>query len=109
MFEDAWNAMLQSLSASQGEMKRQLKAVKKQTENLLDGIVDAGSPSVINAYETRLAKQDREKIILGEKACSALPPKGRLKEFIELSLQFISSIWNITTMATTPPARQCYA
>ena len=45
---------------------------------------------------TRLAKPEREKIILGEKACSALPPRGRLKEFIELSLQFLASPWNIT-------------
>tara|TARA_R110000787_G_scaffold28730_1_gene78162 strand:+ start:4117 stop:5769 length:1653 start_codon:yes stop_codon:yes gene_type:complete len=95
MFEDAWNARLQSVTASQGEIKRQLKTVEKQIESLLDRIVDATSPSVISAYETRLTKLEREKFVLAEKENSALPPKGRLEEFIELSLKFLASPWNI--------------
>ncbi len=54
-----------------------------------------GGPSVISAYETRLTKLEREKFVLAEKEASALSPKGRLEEFIELSLQFLSSPWNI--------------
>lgn len=95
MFEDAWNDRLQSVTASQGEIKRQLKAVEKQIESLLDRIVEATSPSVISAYETHLTKLEREKFVLAEKESSALPPKGRLKEFIELSLKFLASPWNI--------------
>ncbi|MBJ3763853.1 hypothetical protein ILP92_13950 [Maribius pontilimi] len=51
--------------------------------------------AVISAYETRLAKLEREKFVLAEKEASALPPKGRLEEFIELSLRFLASPWNI--------------
>ncbi len=95
MFEDAWNARLQSVTASQGQIKRQLKAVEKQIESLLDRIVEATSPTVISAYETRLTKLEREKFVLAEREASALPPKGRLEEFIELSLEFLASPWNI--------------
>ncbi len=69
MFEDAWNARLQSVAAFQGEIKRRLKAVEKQIESLLDRIVEATSPGVISAYETRLTKLEREKL---SKRCLAI-------------------------------------
>lgn len=50
---------------------------------------------MISAYEKRLAKLEREKIVLNEKVSEALPPKGRLEECIELSLKFLSSPWKI--------------
>src|SRR5690606_17943530 len=75
--------------------KRQLKAAEQQIESLLDRIVEATSPSVISAYETRLAKLEREKLVLSEKVAGVLPPKGRLEECIELSLKFLSSPWDI--------------
>lgn len=95
MLQDAWQARLNTAADAQGEVKHQLKAVEKQIESLLDRIVDAGSPSVIKAYETRLAKLEREKIVLEEKTQSILPKKGKLEECIELSLKFLSSPWNI--------------
>ena len=64
-------------------------------ESLLDRIVGADNPSVIGAYETRLAKLEREKFVLAEKSASAVPPKGRLEEVIELSMKFLASPWNI--------------
>ncbi len=95
MFEDAWNAQLQIATQSTEEVKRQLKAVEKKIESLLDRIVEAASPSVVRTFETRLAKLEREKIVLGEKAATTLPKKGRLEEFIELSLKFLSTPWFI--------------
>lgn len=95
MLQDAWEARLESMGAAQVELKRQLKAAEKQIESLLDRIVEATSPSVISAYETRLSKLEREKLVLSEKVASVLPPKGRLEECIELSLKFLSSPWNI--------------
>ena len=95
MLEDAWNARLKSVVAAQDEVKRQLKGVEKQMESLLDRIVGADNPTVIGAYETRLAKLEREKFVLAEKAASAVPPKGRLGECIELALEFLSNPWNI--------------
>lgn len=86
---------VESASDAQLELKRQLKEIDKKIEGLLDRIVDATSPSVISAYETRLAKLEREKIVLNEKVSGALPPKGRLEECIELSLKFLSSYWKI--------------
>ncbi len=95
MMQDAWDARLNSVMDAQGEVKRQLKAVEKQIESLLDRIVDAGSQSVIKAYETRLAKLERQKIVLEEKTQTIVPKKGKLEECIELSLKFLSNPWDI--------------
>ena len=76
-------------------LKAQLKELEKQIEGLLDRIVDASSPSVISAYEGRIAKLEREKILLAERAARTVPPKGRFEEFIELSLEFLSKPWNL--------------
>ncbi len=95
MLQDAWDARMESASDAQLELKRQIKEIDKKIEGLLDRIVDAASPSVISAYESRLAKLEREKIVLSEKVSGALPPKGRLEECIELSLKFLSSPWKI--------------
>src|SRR5690606_25812393 len=67
MLQDALEARLESVGAAQMELKRQLKAAEQQIENLLDRIVEATSPTVISAYEARLSKLEREKLVLSEK------------------------------------------
>ena len=46
--------------------------------------MSATTDSVVSAYEGRLAKLEREKIVLGERVEQIVPPKGRFEEFIEL-------------------------
>src|SRR6056297_789012 len=57
--------------------------------------MNASSPSVITAYEKRIGELERKKIKLAEQADSAVPDQGRLSEFIEPALTFLSSPWNI--------------
>ncbi len=95
MFADAWEARLADAHTAKAEFTRRLKAVDEQIEGLLDRVVEASSPSVVSAYEGRIAKLEREKIILKERANRSVPPKGHLEEFIELSLRFLANPWNI--------------
>lgn len=97
MFVDAWEARLSEAQAAKDGVLRQAREVEKQIEALLDRLVEAASPSVVKAYESRIEKLEREKLVLAERAGRALPPKGRLEEFIELSLMFLANpcnIWN---------------
>ena len=95
MFRDAWDMRLGQAEAQRAEWQGQLKAAEKQIEDLLDRIIDTKSQSVVAAYEKRLDKLEREKIVLAERASKTLPPKGRLEECIELTLKFLSSPWKI--------------
>jgi len=76
---------------------RQAKEVEKQIEDLLDRLIEAASPSVVKAYETRIEKLGRDKLVLAERASRTLPEKGRLEEFIELSVVLLANPWNIWT------------
>ena len=95
MFADVWDMRLAQAQNDQKVVKKQLCAISKQVESLLNRIVDATNASVISAYETRIEKLEREKILLAEKADKFLPPKGRLEEFIELSLRFLANPYDI--------------
>jgi site-specific DNA recombinase len=69
----------------------------KQIDSLLDRIMEASSPSVIGAYEKRIAELERQKIRLTERAESAVPEAGRLTESIEPALTLLANHWNTHT------------
>jgi site-specific DNA recombinase len=95
MFSDAWDMRLAQAHQEKDEIAKQLRDTEKQIETLLERIVDADNPIVVKAYEGKIAKLERKKAVLGEKATRIVPPKGRLEEFIEPALQFLASPWNI--------------
>jgi site-specific DNA recombinase len=75
--------------------QKQLHDIGGQIDSLLDRIVEASNASVVNAYETRIDKLERQKIVLQERLDKSMPPKGRLEDCIELALGFLSNPWNI--------------
>ena len=48
------------------EIAKQLRDSEKQIETLLERIVEADNASVIRAYEGKIAKLEREKLLLTE-------------------------------------------
>ena len=49
----------------------------------------------MSAYESRIEKLERDKLVLNDKIAKSVPAKERLEDCIELSLKFLSSPWNI--------------
>ena len=95
MFKEAWNSRLTTAQRDKDEITRQLGEVEKQIGKLLERIVEADNPSVIKAYEGKIATLERQKLLLAEKATQIVPPKRRLEEFIEPALAFLANPWNI--------------
>ncbi|GKY89297.1 recombinase [Sinisalibacter aestuarii] len=93
MFIDVWEMRLTEARSARKTLESQIKDIDGQTEALLDRIVEASSPSVIQAYEARIEKLERQKIRLSEHAAQIVPPKGRLEEFIEHALTFLGNPW----------------
>ena len=93
MLRDAWEIKLLDAQATKDALVKQLQETERQMENLLDRIVEASSPSVVNAYEARIEKLEREKIVLSERAAKTVPPRGRLEDCMELALRFLSNPW----------------
>ncbi|MEP3847439.1 MAG: recombinase family protein [Paracoccaceae bacterium] len=95
MLRDAWDMRLATAQGDKDEFRKQYQDVNKQIEGLLDRIVEAKTESVVSAYEARIDKLERKKIVLNERLENSVPSKGRLEDCIELALKFLSSPWNI--------------
>ncbi len=95
MLRDAWDMRLATAKNEKGEFQKQLMEVDRQIEGLLDRIVDANSASVVGAYEVRIDKLEKQKMVLLERFENTTPIKGRLEECIELTLKFLSKPWNL--------------
>ncbi len=91
MFTDLWEARLAEAHRAQSVLNEQAQGIDKQIGKLLDRIVEAPSPSVVSAYEQRIEKLEREKLVLLDQAQQKVPPEGRLNEVIEPTMAFLSS------------------
>ncbi|WP_245728562.1 recombinase family protein [Paracoccus alkenifer] len=95
MLRDAWDMRFASATDQRAELTRQIGDVQRQIDCLLDRLVEASSPTVISAYEAKIDKLERDRLLLNERIENMVPPKGRLEDCIELALRFLSSPWNI--------------
>ncbi len=72
-------------------VRQELSSVAKQIDGLMDRIVDAESPTVIAAYEKRIEKLEREKLVLKEKLQNSGGRQRASAEVFELALSFPSN------------------
>ncbi len=96
MFRSAWDYRMNSGKTQAKAFKRNLEKIDRQIEQLLDRIVDTFSPSVIAAYEGRIAKLERERLVLEEKQLRIGKPRGAFDEVFERALRFLANpckIW----------------
>ncbi|RVT87177.1 recombinase family protein [Rhodobacteraceae bacterium CCMM004] len=95
MFRDAWTARLDQAATNVERAKAQAQTIERQIAKLLDRIVDAGSDSVIAAYEKRIADLEQEKLVLDERASRRGKPVHAYEEMFELAVRFLSNPWDI--------------
>jgi site-specific DNA recombinase len=95
MFRDAWDIRLGKTSEDSKGIKANIKQLEKQVDQLLDRIVDASSSAVVSAYEKRIAKLEREKLLAEEQLAKSGKPRHTFEESFEHAMQFLSSPWNI--------------
>ena len=95
MFKDAWNQRTAQTAVMARNAEQELRRLDKQIESLLDRVVDAGTDSVVKAYEKRIVTLEREKLVLKEKLTSDRAPKGSFEELFELALAFLANPYKL--------------
>ena len=95
MLEDAWEMRISEAEGVKAELDKELIEVNGKIESLLDRIVEATNPLVISAYEARIERLEREKIVIAEGASKAPLSEGRLDDSVELALEFLSNPWKL--------------
>lgn len=97
MFKQAWNIRLGQAEERQKAIGRDIVKADRQIEQLVDRIVDSESATAVKAYEQRLAKLEKEKLVLSEKLKKGTGPKRTFEEMFELAMGFLSNPWNLWT------------
>ena len=67
-----------------------------QINQLLDRIIEAGSPAVISAYENRIQKLEQDKAVLKEKIAACGKPVQSFEKSFRTAMDFLASpceIW----------------
>jgi len=104
MFKDAWGQRQQQADANNKILHTQRKTIAKQIEGLLDRIVESDSGTVIAAYEKRIDKLEKEKLIIDEKLSNQAPKQDTFEQLFEHALSIAySRQTGIRTPKTTLP------
>lgn len=91
MFRRGWEMRGAYMASLVKSSERELRKVDTQIEGFLDRIVDASTPSVIARYEERIAKLEKEKLLLKEKMNQDGEIQRPFGEMFELALGFLSN------------------
>ncbi|MGO6990606.1 recombinase family protein [Rhizobium ruizarguesonis] len=102
MFTDAWKMRASEAIRDKSELENQVRGVEKQIQTLLERIIETASDTVIKAYEGKIEKLERQKLLLEEKVDRISPPTRKLDDFIEPALALLSSPWNIYENGNLP-------
>lgn len=95
MFRDLWDDRVARAEQATAHAKAETARIERQTAQLLDRIVEADNPTVIAAYERRIAKLETEQLLLQEKALAAGQPKRGFGDMFELSMRFLANPWKL--------------
>ena len=95
MFRDAWTQQAAQAKSALKVVQEKLTDIEKDIAALLDRIVASTNERVVTAYEARIDKLEKEKLVIAERL-HAEPAKHRpFDEVFELTLKFLSNPYNI--------------
>ena len=95
MFRKAWDVRLEQAKSIQASAKVEIVKLERQIEQIVDRIVESESVSAISAYEQRIAKLERQKLIASETLSRGAGPKRTFEEMFELACDFLSNPWKL--------------
>ncbi len=105
MFRRAWDQRLATAQEAVQSAKAQLKGIEKQIDALLGRLVETINPSVISAYEGKIADLEKDRARLTDMAGHHTAPEGTFDEKLEHLFQFLANPWKIWENGTTPLRR----
>ena len=105
MFEELYDNGAKNLRMRIDGDHKQVHALEKKIEKVVDRIVNASSDRMISALEERLASLESEKVTLAEKAQNMAKPRGTFEEIFELSMRFLGNPYKLWTYGSLEEKR----
>lgn len=91
MFRDAWEQKTAQLEAASRKFADDARKIEVEISRLVDCVLNANSPRVISAYESRIEELERKKLLAEEKAVQGSNVDGRFGELFEHSLCILTN------------------
>lgn len=91
MLKKAWSMLGEHEAAYKHSLKQELIGVEKKVEKLLDKIVEANNVSVVSAYEQRIDRLEKEKLVLAEKLEKTGQFRRSFDMMFKLAMQFFAN------------------
>ena len=95
MFRHIWDARRDQAADVVRAGKRQVAAIDKEIEKLLELIMRSNNATVIRKYEQKIEQHTYDKVLLEEKLAKQAEPNCTFEEKLEPALVFLSSPWKI--------------
>lgn len=95
MFKDLWTRRLSQAQDHGKALAAKLANVERDTAKLLERVLDANLPSVITAYENRIAALEKEKLLIREKIAQSGQPRANHDKTLRTALEFLSNPWKL--------------
>ncbi len=95
MFKRTWETRLAQAKEIAATLKSEVARLDKQIEQLLDLVVNSSSTATVGAYERRIARLEKEKLVASEKLERKPGPKRTFDEMFELACEFLSNPCNL--------------
>ncbi|WP_208354661.1 recombinase family protein, partial [Pseudaestuariivita rosea] len=95
LFKTAWGQRAGHIEADRRLIQTERTRLEKQTEELLDRIIDTDSRTLIAAYEKRIEKMERQKLILDEKLTKQQEIQRPFGEMFEHAMAFLANPWKL--------------
>ncbi len=97
MFKDAWSERGEQLQQVTVGLKRELKALDTDIDELVQRIVETSNTTVITAYETKIEQLQQKKLSISDRLRNQSKPKHSFEESIEHAITFLQNprrIWD---------------
>ena len=94
MFHDAWEQKQSQLESASLKFAEEAGRLEKEVGRLVDCILNANSPRVIAAYESRIEQLERKKLLAEEKAAQMPRVEDRFGELFEHALFVLTNPLN---------------
>ena len=95
MLEELWNHRLHSQKARRQSLEAESRKIDRKIEQLLDRLVDTESATVINSYENRIERLEKDKLVIAEKIAACGRPVRSFDETVRTALDFLSNPWKL--------------
>jgi len=94
-FKSFWEQRNTQMENLEKTARQEITKLEKQIELLVDRIVDTDSPTAVEAYEKRIAKFEKDKLIMAEKLSNRDRIIRPYDEMFEHAFQFLANPWKL--------------